>query len=143
MIYRRSNLSPTVVRQLLQKHTGAQWAYISFPGGGERISALLGGHVNMMVIEPQEAGEHIRAGTLRALAFTTMAWAQQYTTATRSALIFTLEPVIAWLTSWFLTGETMGLRGQVGAGLILAGILLVEVRRPGESETTGAVSASR
>ncbi len=57
-----------VVRQLLQKHTGAQWAYISFPGGGERIAALLGGHVNMMVIEPQEAGEHIRAGNMRVLA---------------------------------------------------------------------------
>ncbi len=57
-----------VVRQLLQKSTGAQWAYISFPGGGERISALLGGHVNMMVIEPQEAGEHIRAGSMRLLA---------------------------------------------------------------------------
>lgn len=57
-----------VVRQLLQKQTGAQWAYISFPGGGERISALLGGHVNMMVIEPQEAGEHIRAGGMRVLA---------------------------------------------------------------------------
>ena len=57
-----------VVRQLLQKHTGAQWAFISFPGGGERIAALLGGHVNMMVIEPQEAGEHIRAGNMRVLA---------------------------------------------------------------------------
>ncbi len=57
-----------VVRQLLQKSTGAQWAFISFPGGGERISALLGGHVNMMVIEPQEAGEHIRAGNMRVLA---------------------------------------------------------------------------
>jgi len=57
-----------VVRQLLQKHTGAQWAYISFPGGGERIAALLGGHVNLMVIEPQEAGEHIRAGNMRVLA---------------------------------------------------------------------------
>jgi putative tricarboxylic transport membrane protein len=57
-----------VVRQLLQKHTGVQWAYISFPGGGERIAALLGGHVNMMVIEPQEAGEHIRAGNMRVLA---------------------------------------------------------------------------
>src|SRR5439155_1241824 len=51
-----------VVRQLLQKHTGARWAVISFPGGGERMAALLGGHVNMMVIEPAEAGEHIRAG---------------------------------------------------------------------------------
>src|SRR5256885_6228377 len=44
-----------VVRQLLQKSTGARWAYISFPGGGERIAALLGGHVNIMVIEPAQA----------------------------------------------------------------------------------------
>jgi putative tricarboxylic transport membrane protein len=57
-----------VVRQLLMTNTGANWAYISFPGGGERIAALLGGHVNMMVIEPQEAGEHIRAGNLRVIA---------------------------------------------------------------------------
>jgi putative tricarboxylic transport membrane protein len=57
-----------VVRELLQKATGARWAYISFPGGGERIAALLGGHVNMMVIEPEEAGEHIRAGNMRVLA---------------------------------------------------------------------------
>ena len=57
-----------VVRQLLMKNSGANWAYISFPGGGERIAALLGGHVDMMVIEPQEAGEHIRAGGMRVLA---------------------------------------------------------------------------
>jgi putative tricarboxylic transport membrane protein len=57
-----------VVRQLIMKQTGANWAYISFPGGGERIAALLGGHVNMMVIEPQEAGEHIRSGGMRVLA---------------------------------------------------------------------------
>ncbi|MFN2645324.1 MAG: Bug family tripartite tricarboxylate transporter substrate binding protein [Burkholderiales bacterium] len=57
-----------VVRQLLQKATGARWTFISFPGGGERIAALLGGHVNMMVIEPAEAGEHIRAGNMRVLA---------------------------------------------------------------------------
>jgi putative tricarboxylic transport membrane protein len=57
-----------IVRQLLMKETGANWSYISFPGGGERIAALLGGHVNMMVIEPQEAGEHIRAGNMRVIA---------------------------------------------------------------------------
>ena len=57
-----------VVRQLLMKQGGANWAFISFPGGGERIAALLGGHVDMMVIEPQEAGEHIRAGNMRVLA---------------------------------------------------------------------------
>jgi drug/metabolite transporter (DMT)-like permease len=63
-----------------------------------------------------------------ALAFTTLAWAQKYTTATRSALIFALEPVVAWITSYLLTGESLSLRGQGGAALILAGVLLVEVR---------------
>jgi putative tricarboxylic transport membrane protein len=57
-----------VVRQLLQRNTASRWAYISFPGGGERIAALLGGHVDLMVIEPEEAGEHIRAGSMRLLA---------------------------------------------------------------------------
>ena len=57
-----------VVRQQIQKVSGSRWQFISFPGGGERIAALLGGHVNMMVIEPAEAGEHIRAGNMRVLA---------------------------------------------------------------------------
>jgi putative tricarboxylic transport membrane protein len=56
------------VRNLLMKETGANWAFISFPGGGERIAAVLGGHVDMMVIEPQEAGEHIRGGNMRVIA---------------------------------------------------------------------------
>ena len=51
-----------------RRRPARSWAFISFPGGGERIAALLGGHVNMMVIEPQEAGEHIRAGKMRVLA---------------------------------------------------------------------------
>ncbi len=63
-----------------------------------------------------------------ALAFTTMAWAQQYTTSTRTAIIFALEPLVAWVTSWLLTGEKLGIGGMTGAGLILAGILLVEIR---------------
>jgi drug/metabolite transporter (DMT)-like permease len=77
-----------------------------------------------------------------ALAFTTLAWAQLYTTASRAALIFTLEPVVAWATSWLLTGETMAGRGKAGAGLILAGILLVELKRtkPEEHRKRGAVS---
>jgi drug/metabolite transporter (DMT)-like permease len=74
-----------------------------------------------------------------AVAFTTMAWAQQYTTATRSALIFALEPVVAWVTSYVLFGETLSWRGQVGAGLILAGVLTVELRR-GASEAGAVVT---
>ncbi|MES1261033.1 MAG: DMT family transporter, partial [Acidobacteriota bacterium] len=80
-----------------------------------------------------------------ALAFTTMAWAQQYTTASRSALIFSLEPVVAWITSWLLTGETISARGKAGAGLILAGVLVVELRagwRSGGNETNSESPAS-
>jgi drug/metabolite transporter (DMT)-like permease len=75
-----------------------------------------------------------------ALAFTTQAWAQQYTSASRAALIFALEPVIAWTTSWILTGETISGRGMAGAGLILAGILVVELKRskePGHQNKRG------
>jgi putative tricarboxylic transport membrane protein len=57
-----------LVRLVIQKTTGAQWNFISFPSGGERLSNLLGGHVQIMVIEPQEAGEQIRAGSLRVIA---------------------------------------------------------------------------
>ncbi len=57
-----------IVRQLLMAATGTRWAFISFPAGSERIAALLGGHVELMIAEPTEAGEQIRAGKLRALA---------------------------------------------------------------------------
>lgn len=63
-----------------------------------------------------------------AVAFSLQAWAQQYTTATRTALIFTLEPLFAWATSYILTGETLSGRGVAGALLILAGVLLVEMK---------------
>jgi drug/metabolite transporter (DMT)-like permease len=76
-----------------------------------------------------------------AVAFTTMAWAQQYTTATRSALIFALEPVVAWVTSYMLFGETLSVRGGVGAALILAGVLMVETKKP-VSETAAVEPTS-
>ena len=63
-----------------------------------------------------------------ALAFTIQAWAQRYTTSTRTALIYMLEPVTAWLTSYFLTGEGLSARAAAGAGLILGGVVLVEVK---------------
>jgi len=56
------------VRLILQRSTDARWAYISFPGGGERNAALLGGHVQLLVAEPQEVSEYVRNGSLRAIA---------------------------------------------------------------------------
>ena len=63
-----------------------------------------------------------------ALAFVVQTWAQQYTTPTRAALIFALEPVFAWLVAWWWNGEILTGRAATGAALILAGVLLVELK---------------
>lgn len=63
-----------------------------------------------------------------AVAFSVQSWAQQYTTPTRTALIFAMEPVFAWLTSFVVAGELLAPRAALGAVLILAGILLVELK---------------
>jgi len=84
---------------------------------------------------PAVAGAVVATGLLAtALAFTAMAWAQQYTSPVRTALIFALEPVVAWFTSYLLTGELLTNRAKIGAGLIFGGILLVEARTAGKGE---------
>ena len=62
-----------------------------------------------------------------AAAFTIQAWAQQFTSPTHTALIFSLEPVFAWITSYVALGERLGLRAGFGALLILAGVLISEL----------------
>jgi drug/metabolite transporter (DMT)-like permease len=63
-----------------------------------------------------------------ALAFTIMAWAQRYTSPARTALIFMLEPVVASITSYVLTGEGLSGRAAAGAALILGGVAMVELK---------------
>jgi drug/metabolite transporter (DMT)-like permease len=63
-----------------------------------------------------------------AVAFTIQAWAMQYTTSTRTALIYMFEPVVAWMTSFLWAGEGLSRRAAAGAALILLGILLVELK---------------
>jgi drug/metabolite transporter (DMT)-like permease len=62
-----------------------------------------------------------------AVAFTVQAWAQQFTPATHTALIFNLEPVFAWLTSFIYLHERLGFRAGAGALLILTGVLVSEL----------------
>lgn len=63
-----------------------------------------------------------------ALAFSLQTWAQRFSTPTRTALVFALEPIFAWVTSWLVAGETLTGRTLGGAGLILAGIVLAELK---------------
>lgn len=63
-----------------------------------------------------------------AAAFALQTWAQRYTTPTRTALIFALEPVVALVTAVALGGEALTLYAVAGGTLILAGILAVELK---------------
>ncbi len=62
-----------------------------------------------------------------AAAFSIQSWAQSILPTTHTALILTLEPVFAWITSFLFLGERLGLRPAIGALLILSGIALTEL----------------
>jgi drug/metabolite transporter (DMT)-like permease len=53
---------------------------------------------------------------------------QRFTSPTRTALIFCLEPVFAALYAWFAAGERLGVPGFIGAFMILAGMILSEFK---------------
>ncbi len=63
-----------------------------------------------------------------ALAFFVQTWAQRWSSPTRTVLIFALEPVFAWVTSYLMLGEVLSTRATIGAALILGGILIVELK---------------
>ncbi len=62
-------------------------------------------------------------------AFSIQSWAQRFTSATHTVLIFSLEPVFAALASYLLIGELLTARILSGGGLILAGMLVAELGR--------------
>lgn len=69
----------------------------------------------------------ISAALATAAAFSIQSWAQSILPSTHIALVLTMEPVFAWLTSFVVTGERLGIRSGSGALLILAGIALTEL----------------
>lgn len=66
-----------------------------------------------------------------AFAFLTQSAVQRYTSATHTALIFSAEPVFGALFAWWLANEVLLAREIVGAALILAGMVVSEVRSLG------------
>jgi len=62
-----------------------------------------------------------------AAAFLIQTRAQREVSPTRTAVIFTMEPVFAGLFGFLLAGERLSGRGWLGAGMILAGMLTAEL----------------
>jgi drug/metabolite transporter (DMT)-like permease len=61
-----------------------------------------------------------------ALAFLVQTWAQRRTSATRTALAFTMEPVFTAVFGITLADDRLGALGWSGCAAIMAGILLAE-----------------
>jgi len=61
-----------------------------------------------------------------AFAYLVQVWAQRRISATRIALVFSLETVFAGLFGYLLAGDRLGALGWTGCALILGGIVLAE-----------------
>jgi drug/metabolite transporter (DMT)-like permease len=61
-----------------------------------------------------------------ALAYLIQIWAQRRISATRIAIIFSLETVWAGVFGYLFDGDRLGLLGWAGCGLILAAIIVAE-----------------
>lgn len=72
-----------------------------------------------------------------ALAFLIQNIVQRFTSPTHTAIIFTMEPVFAAACAWLLGGEILTIRQWGGSFLILAGMLVAELKS--DSSGTGNV----
>src|SRR5205085_54211 len=76
-----------------------------------------------------------------ALAYLVQTWAQRRTSATRTALAFTMEPVFTALFGFTLDGDRLGAIGWGGCAAIMGGIVLAEPAAA--SALVGAVARRR
>ncbi|MBZ5552484.1 MAG: DMT family transporter [Acidobacteriia bacterium] len=63
-----------------------------------------------------------------ALAFYTQNWAQKHTLPSRTALIFSMEPVFAAVVTYYALHERWNAQMAAGCGLIFIGIIASEIR---------------
>lgn len=68
-----------------------------------------------------------------AIAFSVQVWSQQYLPPSSTGILLTLEPVFAAIASFFWLGERLSGRALVGCALILAGILVAELKGPAQA----------
>jgi drug/metabolite transporter (DMT)-like permease len=91
------------------------------------ITLPLGGRPHLSITPRLLIALAVTSLLATAAAFTIQSWAQQHIPPTHTALLLTLEPVFAGLTSFLFLHEHLGLRSLSGAALILAGILFIEL----------------
>jgi drug/metabolite transporter (DMT)-like permease len=97
--------------------------------GGALRAAGAGFEIRPLVWERNFLLSVLYLGTVGTVGtFVTQTWAQGHMSATHAAIIFALEPVWAALLAAWLLHERMGVSGWWGGGLVLAGIVVSELR---------------
>ena len=91
------------------------------------ITLPLGGRPHLTVTPRLIVALAITSLLATAAAFTIQSWAQQHLPPTHTAILLTLEPVFACLTSFLILHEHLGRRSLLGAALILIGIAFTEL----------------
>ena len=75
-----------------------------------------------------------------AFAYVVQVWAQRRVSATRIAIVFSLETVFAGLFGYLLAGARLGALGFAGCAAIFAGIVVAE---PAAASTLKALTRQR
>ena len=91
------------------------------------ITLPLGGRPHVSITPRLLIAIAITSLLATAAAFTIQSWAQQHLPPTHTAILLTLEPVFAYLTSFLILHEHLARRSLLGAALILAGIAAIEL----------------
>jgi drug/metabolite transporter (DMT)-like permease len=68
------------------------------------------------------------AGLCTVAAFWTQTWAQKFIPPTRTAIIFSLEPVTAAICGYVFLKEPLGVYGAIGGGMIVLGLIIAEFK---------------
>lgn len=99
--------------------------------GAVPLSALAGLETPRVIWTPGLIWAVLATGILATVGtFSAQVWAQKYAAPSHVALLLTLEPVFAGVASFVFVGERLGARALAGAALILAGILVAELKSP-------------
>lgn len=109
---------PTAQLATLQIGSAALLMAITLPLGGRPHLSLTPRLITALAITSLLA---------TAAAFTIQSWAQQYLPPTHTAILLSLEPVFACITSFLVLHEHLGRRSLFGAALILIGIVIIEL----------------
>jgi drug/metabolite transporter (DMT)-like permease len=91
------------------------------------ITLPLGGKPHLSITPRLVMALAVTSLLATAAAFTIQSWSQQHLPPTHTAILLTLEPVFACITSFLVLHEHLGRRSLLGAALILVGIACTEL----------------